>query len=264
MKLIEDWKQAWKLKSVQVGALSAIFYALILFADQFVQVWHVIPQDIKNHIPEQWKEYVGCFVGIAMVLARLKKQPELEPPTNILNFSSLPVGSISFDEAFQRLIAHEGGYSTDHNDPGNWTGGKVGVGVKKGTKYGIAANTYPNLDIKNLTLNQAKEIYKKDWWDKLGGNGLHSAITFQLWDFAINAGKKRAIMELQQAVGVTADGVIGPKTISAVNSHDLNDVLLTLTAERLKFYTSLKTWPTYGKGWTNRVADNLKYAAKDN
>lgn len=77
MKLIEDWKQAWKLKSVQVGALSAIFYALILFADQFVQIWHVIPQDLKNHIPEQWKEYVGCFVGVAMILARLKKQPEL-------------------------------------------------------------------------------------------------------------------------------------------------------------------------------------------
>lgn len=77
MKLIEDWKQAWKLKSVQVGALSAIFYALILFADQFVQIWHVIPPDLKNHIPEQWKEYVGCFVGVAMILARLKKQPEL-------------------------------------------------------------------------------------------------------------------------------------------------------------------------------------------
>lgn len=78
MKLIENWKQAWKLKSVQVGALSAIFYALILFADQFVQVWHLIPQDLKNHIPEQWEEYVGCFVGVAMVLARLKKQPELQ------------------------------------------------------------------------------------------------------------------------------------------------------------------------------------------
>ncbi|RGD93944.1 secretion activator protein [Acinetobacter sp. SWAC57] len=171
---------------------------------------------------------------------------------------------MTFDQAFQRLIGHEGGYSDDRRDPGNWTGGKVGVGTLKGTKYGLAANTYPNLDIKNLTLAQAKEIYKKDWWDKLGANGLHSAIVFQLWDFAINAGKKRAIIELQQVAGVTADGVIGPKTIAAVNALDLNDVLLSLTAERLKFYTSLSTWLTYGKGWTNRVADNLKYAAQDN
>lgn len=71
-------------------------------------------------------------------------------------------------------------------------------------------------------------------------------------------------MELQQAVGVTADGIIGPKTMEAVNAQDLNDVILTLTAERLRFYTSLSTWPTWGKGWTNRVADNLKYAAQDN
>lgn len=78
MKLIEDWKQAWKLKSVQVGAISAFFYVLILFSEQFLGVWNIIPQDLKNLIPEQWQEYVGIFVGVAVVLARLKKQPELQ------------------------------------------------------------------------------------------------------------------------------------------------------------------------------------------
>ncbi len=77
MKLIDDWKQAWKLKSVQVGALSAFFYALILFSEQFLNVWAVIPQELKNRIPENVAEWVGIFVGVAMVLARLKKQPEL-------------------------------------------------------------------------------------------------------------------------------------------------------------------------------------------
>ena len=78
MKLIDNWKQAWKLKSVQVGAISAFFYVLILFSEQFLGVWNIIPQDLKNHIPEQWQEYVGVFVGVVMVLARLKKQPELQ------------------------------------------------------------------------------------------------------------------------------------------------------------------------------------------
>ncbi len=78
MKLIDNWKQAWKLKSVQVGAISAFFYALILFSEQFLGFWNIIPQDLKNLIPEQWQEYVGIFVGVAMVLARLKKQPELQ------------------------------------------------------------------------------------------------------------------------------------------------------------------------------------------
>ena len=77
MKLIDNWKQAWKLKSVQVGAISAFFYALILFSEQFLNVWAVIPQELKNKIPENIAEWVGIFVGVAMVLARLKKQPEL-------------------------------------------------------------------------------------------------------------------------------------------------------------------------------------------
>ena len=77
MKLIDNWKQAWKLKSVQVGAISAFFYALILFSEQFLNVWAVIPQELKNKIPENVAEWVGIFVGVAMVLARLKKQPEL-------------------------------------------------------------------------------------------------------------------------------------------------------------------------------------------
>ena len=213
-------------------------------------------------------EYHAILLSVVLpvlgYLGKKKYQPELHPEPKLLGFAKIPADSITFDEAFRRLIGHEGGYSNDKRDPGNWTGGTVGKGALNGTKFGIAASTYPSLDIKNLTLTQAKEIYKKDWWDKLGGHGLHSAITFQLWDFSINAGKKRAIIELQQVAGVTADGVIGPKTIEAVNALDLNDVLLSLTAERLKFYTSLKTWPTWGKGWVNRVADNLKYAAQDN
>lgn len=95
MKLIEDWKQAWKLKSVQVGAISAFFYILILFSEQFLGVWNIIPQDLKNYIPEQWQEYVGVFVGVAMVLARLKKQPELH--TGIQPFVTVTAGHSNKD-----------------------------------------------------------------------------------------------------------------------------------------------------------------------
>ena len=254
MKLIEQ--NSWQYLSVKLPIVGAFLLG-------------VIPVLIQEGINTQLipSEYHALLLSIVLpllaVIGRKIKQPSLQQG-NILGFASLSTNAVTFDKAFDRLIGHEGGYSTDRKDPGNWTGGKVGLGTLKGTKYGIAANTYPSLDIKNLTLAQAKEIYKKDWWDKLGANGLHSAIVFQLWDFAINAGKKRAIMELQQSVGVTVDGAIGPKTIAAVNAHDLNDVILTLTAERLTFYTSLSTFSTYGKGWVNRVASNLKFAAQDN
>ena len=255
MKFIQE--SAWQYLSVKLPAWGAfIFGVLPVLIQEGVNTQLIAPQ---------YHAMLLTVVLPALALFGKKKyQPELHPEPTVLGFAKLPVDSITFDEAFKRLIGHEGGYSTDRRDPGNWTGGRVGVGTLKGTKFGLAANTYPNLDIKNLTLAQAKAIYKKDWWDKLGADGMHSAIVFQLWDFAINAGKSRAIKELQQAVGVPADGIIGPQTLAAVNSHDLNDVILSLTAERLKFYTSLSTFKTYGKGWTNRVADNLKYAAQDN
>ena len=94
MKLIDNWKQAWKLKSVQVGALSAFFYALILFSEQFLSVWEVIPQELKNKIPENVAEWVGIFVGVAMVLARLKKQPELH---NVNQFVTVTAGHSNTD-----------------------------------------------------------------------------------------------------------------------------------------------------------------------
>lgn len=255
MKFIQE--SAWQYLSVKLPAWGAfIFGVLPVLIQEGVNTQLIAPQ---------YHAMLLTVVLPALALFGKKKyQPELHPEPTVLGFANLPVDSITFDEAFKRLIGHEGGYSTDRRDPGNWTGGRVGVGTLKGTKFGLAANTYPNLDIKNLTLAQAKAIYKKDWWDKLGADGMHSAIVFQLWDFAINAGKSRAIKELQQAVGVPADGIIGPQTLAAVNSHDLNDVILSLTPERLKFYTSLSTFKTYGKGWTNRVADNLKYAAQDN
>lgn len=169
---------------------------------------------------------------------------------------------MKFDVAFDRLIKHEGGYSDDPRDLGNWTGGAVGVGELKGTKFGIAAHSYPYLDIKNLTLAQAKEIYRRDFWDILGD--AHPAIKFQLFDAAVNHGRGNAIRFLQRAVRVADDGRWGQMSQSALMAMDHNDVLLRFVAYRLKFWAALQTFDTYGRGWTNRGGDNLLFAAEDN
>lgn len=171
---------------------------------------------------------------------------------------------MDFDSAFDRLIGHEGKFTDDARDPGNWTGGRVNSGQLKGTKFGIAANTYGDLDIKSLTLEQAKAIYYRDWWLKAGADEMNSAIVFQMWDFAVNAGMGTAKRALQYAAGVAQDGQIGPLTIAAVKRTELNDILLKFNAFRLRHYTSLSTWSTYGKGWANRTAGQLDYAAQDN
>lgn len=170
---------------------------------------------------------------------------------------------LTFDKAFDRLIGHEGSFTDDPRDPGNWTGGRVNAGVLKGTKFGIAANTYPDIDIQNLTLAAAKTIYYRDWWLKAGAEEMDGAIVFQLWDFAVNAGMGTAKRALQRAVGVAEDGQVGAFTIAAVRAMSVSDVLLRFSAQRLRHYTALSTWPTFGKGWTNRVAAQLEFGAKD-
>lgn len=169
-----------------------------------------------------------------------------------------------FLDYFDRLIGSEGRFTKDARDPGNWTGGRVGVGKLVGTKYGIAANTYPHLDIESLTLEDAKGLYWLDWWLKLGADHLPPAVAFQVWQFAVNAGMDTAKRGLQFAAGVAQDGRIGPITLAAVAAADECDILLRFNSFALDHYTSLSTWDTFGKGWARRVAANLRYAAADN
>lgn len=169
-----------------------------------------------------------------------------------------------FQKYIDRILSHEGGYSRDRNDPGNWTGGRVGVGVLKGTKFGIAANTYPDLDIANLTREEAVEIYRRDFWDTIGASSLPSALAFSALDGAVNSGVKRSIMWVQKAAGVADDGLWGTQTQTAVHCRDPNDLVMRYNAERLDFMTRLKNWPDASRGWARRIAQNLRFAAEDN
>jgi lysozyme family protein len=168
-----------------------------------------------------------------------------------------------FDLAFERVIGHEGGFGADPKDRGNWTTGIIGQGALRGTKFGISAMSYPDLDIKSLTLDQAKAIYKRDFWDRAKGDEYDPAISYQLFDIAVNNGNGNAVRMLQRAAGVADDGQVGALTIAAVKSLSVTDVIMRLNAERLLFITKLSSWATYGKGWTNRVAGNLQFGAVD-
>ena len=173
---------------------------------------------------------------------------------------------MTFGQAFDRLIGHEGKFTDNPKDDGNWTGGKQGRGELKGTKYGIAAKSYPHLDIKSLTLDEAKAIYLEDFWDVIGQ--AHGAVKFQLFDAAVNHGRGNAVRILQRAVRAADDGAWGPLSQAALNRMETisghNDVLLRFLAYRFKFWASLQKFDAFGRGWTNRGADNLLFAAEDN
>jgi lysozyme family protein len=122
---------------------------------------------------------------------------------------------MSFEEILKIVGIAEGGFSTDRSDRGNWSTGKVGVGVFKGSKFGISGMSYPNLDIQNLTWEQAQEIYLTDFWMKYKIHLVNPAIQLFLFDSIVNHGPSGGIKLLQAAAGVAQDGVIGDQTIRA-------------------------------------------------
>ena len=157
---------------------------------------------------------------------------------------------MNFDIAFDRLIGAEGGYVNDPKDPGGET------------KFGISKRSYPNVDIANLTVGDARNIYLRDFWNPLGV--AHPAIKFQVFDFAVNSGIQTAIRKLQAAIGVADDGHWGPISAAALEGMDVNDVLMRFMALRLRFWTRCSAWSAMGAGWVNRGARQLEYASEDN
>lgn len=160
-----------------------------------------------------------------------------------------------FDNVFRVVIGEEGGFTANPADPGNWTGGKCSVGRCIGTKYGISAASYPTLNIAGLSLDDAKAIYQRDYWDHVHGDDLPPAIALLVFDAAVNSGISRAARWLQAALRVAVDGAIGPVTIAAAKqcAGQGAAVLAEYQVQRLMFLSSLPTWRTFALGWTRRV-----------
>jgi lysozyme family protein len=156
---------------------------------------------------------------------------------------------IDFDTAFDRLMGHEGGYVNNPSDPGGET------------IWGISKRSYPHLVIRNISREQAKAIYARDFWAPLGD--MPESIKFQAFDFAVNSGIQTAVRKLQASVGAAEDGHWGPVSAAKLAALPASDVLMRYAAQRLRFMASLSTWPTFGKGWALRVAGQLEFAALD-
>lgn len=143
----------------------------------------------------------------------------------------------NFDKAFQLVIGAEGGYSNDPRDPGGET------------KYGICKRSYPNEDIKNLTLARAKLLYKRDYWDVTKCDDLPYPLDLFVFDAAANQGVGTAAMLLQRACGVMQDGKIGPGTIAAATP----DRAAMFMADRAVRYAGTANADTYLRGWLKRL-----------
>lgn len=169
----------------------------------------------------------------------------------------------AFNAAVQIVLAHEGGFTDDPQDAGSWTGGEIGQGELRGSKFGISAASYPALNIAALTQTQAIMIYERDWWDKYGYGRLPDAIGAKVFDLAVNMGPGPAHTLLQRACTdcgepVVADGRLGPMTVAAAGRSAQGELLAALREQAAVHYRAIVAADprkeAYLVGWLARAA----------
>jgi lysozyme family protein len=157
----------------------------------------------------------------------------------------------NWETAFQMVLKHEGGFVNHPKDPG----GMTNLGVTKKVWEEFVGREVDEREMRALTPDAVKPLYKKNYWDKIKGDQLPSGVDYAAYDLAVNSGVGRAAKYLQQIAGVPADGVIGPKSLEAINACPAGEMVDALCDMRLDFLKRLPTWNTFGKGWERRVVE---------
>ena len=155
----------------------------------------------------------------------------------------------NFEHSLDLVLKSEGGFVDNPKDPG----GITNLGVTAGTWAAYKGRTTTRKEMMALTPEDVTPLYEKKYWDACNCDDLPSGIDYLTFDFAVNAGPGRSIKTLQKAIGVPADGAIGPVTINTIEIMDKADLIVKFSEAKKQFYESLPTFPTFGKGWLKRI-----------
>jgi len=162
----------------------------------------------------------------------------------------------NFEQSLKMLLHHEGGYVWHPEDPG----GETNLGVTRAVYEQWVGRQVMDGEMKRLTVADVAPIYKTNYWDKIKGDDLPSGLDFAAFDWAVNSGTGRPAKVIQKYISAKQDGAIGPKTLALVAENDPSNMIQYLYEQRQKFYERLKTFDTFGKGWTRRNQETLKAA----
>ena len=162
----------------------------------------------------------------------------------------------NFDKCLKMLLSHEGGYVNHPSDPG----GMTNLGVTKKVYDEWTGRESTEQEMRDLTPEDVAPIYKKNYWDRVKGDSLPSGLDWACFDWAVNSGSGRPAKAVQRAVGATADGAIGPATLGLIIEKDPKFIIEYVHDVRQDFYKSLKTFETFGRGWTRRNKETLHQA----
>ena len=119
------------------------------------------------------------------------------------------------------------------------------------TKWGISQRAHPGVDIRNLTYDQAREIYRADYWLRCRCDLFPPPLAFALFDSAVNQGPTKAIQLLQRALRVYPDGIVGPDTVAAAGGVVGQDLLIEFLSHRALAYSD--GLQKYRRGWFVRL-----------
>jgi lysozyme family protein len=159
----------------------------------------------------------------------------------------------NFEKCLEMLLVHEGGFVNHPDDPG----GMTNLGVTKKVWEEWVGHDVSEKEMRNLTPTMVASLYKRKYWDACRADELVSGLDYCVFDVAVNSGVGRAIKLLQQTVGATPDGGYGSITAALVKEaeKDPEKIISLFLSRRLEFLESLKAFPTFGKGWSRRVAE---------
>ena len=158
---------------------------------------------------------------------------------------------MNFTEALEHVLKHEGGFVNHPKDPAGIT--NLGVTIAVWEEW--VGRESSEKEMRSLTPEMVAPLYKQKYWDRVKADDLPSGVNYAVFDAGVNSGTGRAAKWLQEAVGAVADGAIGPNTIAKVKAHDADALVNAYCDNRLNFLKGLKTFDTFGKGWTRRVEE---------
>ena len=162
----------------------------------------------------------------------------------------------NFEKSLELVLQHEMGYVHHPLDPG----GRTNLGVTQRVWENYVGHQVDEQAMRSLTKEVVAPLYRKQYWDAVQGDKLPCGADYLAFDFAVNAGAFRSIKTIQRALNITADGIIGPVTLKSIQGANAEDFINNFTNAKESFYRSLANFPTFGRGWLNRVAESKKAA----
>ncbi|MEO3473058.1 glycosyl hydrolase 108 family protein [Roseomonas sp. CAU 1739] len=250
--------------NITVGALVAAFTAVVNFwigSSEGSRSKDATVQTLQAAQTEQTNRAIQSVQEIAQTAARAPAaaaQPLAPPAAQPVRPAAAerPAGRGNFAACLVQVLQQEGGFVNNPADPG----GATNLGITRKTLEAFREKTVTEDDVRNLTKEEAQEIYRANYWNPMRCDDLPPGIDLMVFDFGTNAGPQRSVKLLQRVAGVTDDGSVGPITVAAVRAADPAELIARFAQGRMEHYRSLPTFEVFGRGWTSRT-DAVKQAA---